>query len=208
MDLVKYLKCVFLVYFSNFDESFDYIKDKVKLSQAFLMSCVFLVLYNVVYILINFMYTSTYLSLVSITLLISILVSIIVIPIGLFLSSGYLHLFLKLFGAKGKFLDGTLKYVSNISIPQTIFSLIVIMPFVYLLNFMYEFELVLTIILLCISLAFGIWNIFIYIKGFSKIHQISKTRVFLSILTSIFVTLLIMILFVTLIFVFIGSSIF
>jgi len=171
MELVKYITSTIKAWFYD-TEALDYIDENVKWYHAF----GFIYFLNVVFLVLNYVLN---LQKDTIGLFfnpgISLIVSLIFFPIFLFIGLGILHGFFKLFGAKGSFLEGTVKYALSLSIlPTFIFSIIEII----LQSFLQENSILIGIFIIIIYICFFIWSLSIYLKVYSIVHDISQWRVF------------------------------
>ncbi len=170
---MEYIKNSVSLYFEKIDNNYNYIEKKTTWLQVLLV---------VVGISLISSVLSTFVESVSnpiygfnVGLFIGTFIgTLIFVPIMLFLSYGFLHLMLKIFGGKGTFKE-TFKFGMSVSIfPSLIFLLLSLLPASYMEN--ETLGLLFALIFIILGFGFMIWSLIISARVYSKVHSITTGK--------------------------------
>lgn len=100
---------------------------------------------------------------------------IILYPIMIFISTGILHLLLKIVGGKAKFLD-SFKFYLSIGIASSLVSIITFLPLSYLSKVTGSAGVIFALLSAIISTAIGIWALITHVVVLARVHKISYLR--------------------------------
>jgi hypothetical protein len=187
---LDYLKNCFKLFFLD-EKSFDFINDKITWQRAFsillLIDILFFIFFGGIS-LYNLTISKTNLLFI---MFISLLLYLIIFFSSIFLVYSLHFILLKIVGGKGSFFE-TLKFSFSISIVLSFLSC-----FIYFLPYLNTNNILLTIIFLILNIIVSLWTLLVYLKVYSKIHKISKFKVFLAIfLIPLFIIIVFIIVFI------------
>ena len=171
MDVIEYVNKSFGLYFGD-KESYSYIDKNTTWQNAFFVSVGFSFFVSLIAIFVEYTYTTNPNFLIEnfISLLIA---TAILLPITIFIMYGLIYFILKLFGGKADYFN-TLRFGVSISMFTTL--LIGLFNMIPSRFFSTELNYTLDLIYVVIILAMVIWTYVVFVKVYSRLHELSEGR--------------------------------
>lgn len=194
MDIIEYIKNSVNLFVYNEDNAYNNIIEKTTYKEPFIFLLLISILGSILTYSINYNLIVVPLLNNPITLIFAIIGLLFAIPLGfgLYMLFGLItHGLLKLFGGQAE-ANQTIKLYLSTFVLIFIFDLLSsLIPLSIMSNELYN--LIYIGILSIFGLIFLIWTFIVYLRVFSKLHNISKFKVFLAFIIPMLVIFLILI---------------
>ena len=201
MDVIEYVNKSFGLYFGD-KESYSYIDKNTTWQNAFFVSVGFSFLVSLIAIFIEYTYTTNPNFLIE-NFISLIIATFILLPVTIFLMYGVIYLILKLFGGKADYFN-TVKFGVSVSMFTTL--LIGLFNMVPSRFFSTELNYTLDLIYVIIILAMIIWTFVVFVKVYSRLHELSEGRTAVVLLIPVLIMFVIALIIFFIFVLFLGGS--